>query len=52
MGADADQNMEIEMTERGSYCLPRALELSDAMPELRFWDCLSLARQEYDTLVQ
>ena len=43
------QPLKVELTERGEYCLPRALEISDKLPRLPFWSCLALAEREYDT---
>ena len=46
--ADID-NLRVELTDRGSYCLPRALEISDQLSRLPFWACVALAEREYDT---
>lgn len=43
------ESLHIEVTDRGAYCLPRAIEISDELPRLPFWACLSLAEREYDT---
>ena len=51
-GADDDANVRVELTERGEYVLPRAIELNDAMPDLPFWECLDMAQREYDSGIQ
>lgn len=43
------ESLKVELTERGEYCLPRALEISDTLSRLPFWACLALAQREYDT---